>query len=320
MRLLQRIPKVSSRIDRHLGWDTKHRTPLKRCPAQNIVVGKIPGPENPEESDRLSTSADIGPPIHSTARRRQSRLNQRGRKSQGMQRGTRLKIKTILTSTPSLQRLARKVKSALSGGTSFTSSANYWEDRYRQGGTSGAGSYDRLAEFKAQVLNTFVRENNIRSVIEFGSGDGAQLELADYPDYTGIDVSTTAIETTRRRFAGNGAFRFLHSSEVTDDLQADLVLSLDVIYHLVEDEVFNDYMKQLFAASSRWVIIYASNESQPHQTPHVRHREFTRWIDANEPGFRLVHRIPNVYPYSADDPDHTSFADFYIFEMSPAAG
>lgn len=235
------------------------------------------------------------------------------------QTGTRLKIPAILAKAPWLQRLARRSTSALRGKKSFTSSANYWEDRYRQGGTSGAGSYDRLAQFKAQVLNTFVRENNIRSVIEFGSGDGAQLELADYPDYTGVDVSTTAIETTRRRFAGNSAIRFLHTAEVPDDLQADLVLSLDVIYHLVEDEVFNDYMTQLFAASSRWVIIYASNESQPPQTPHVRHREFTRWIDANEPRFRLIQRIPNAYPYSADDPDHTSFADFYIFELSPTS-
>ena len=52
---------------------------------------------------------------------------------------------------------------------SFPSSQFYCENRYKKGGTSGAGSYDRTARFKADILNSFVKENNIESVIEFGS-------------------------------------------------------------------------------------------------------------------------------------------------------
>lgn len=37
--------------------------------------------------------------------------------------------------------------------------------------------------------NDFVRARGIDSVIEFGCGDGAQLALAEYPAYGGIDVS-----------------------------------------------------------------------------------------------------------------------------------
>lgn len=43
-------------------------------------------------------------------------------------------------------------------------SRQYWEERYRNGGTSGEGSYNRLAEFKAKVLNDFVQCNNIKSI------------------------------------------------------------------------------------------------------------------------------------------------------------
>src|SRR6478735_4621292 len=39
----------------------------------------------------------------------------------------------------------------------FLTSQHYWESRYSAGGTSGSGSVDRLARFKAEVLNTFVR-------------------------------------------------------------------------------------------------------------------------------------------------------------------
>ena len=60
----------------------------------------------------------------------------------------------------------------------FTDSGSYWEQRYVRKRTSGAGSYGRLAVHKAEVLNQFVTDNNIDTVVEFGCGDGNQLTLA----------------------------------------------------------------------------------------------------------------------------------------------
>ncbi|MCV7211817.1 hypothetical protein H7J75_24685 [Mycolicibacterium canariasense] len=195
----------------------------------------------------------------------------------------------------------------------FTSSQDYWERRYRLGGNSGAGSYNRLARFKADYLNEFVAANGIDSVIEFGSGDGSQLALAKYPSYVGVDVSETVLANTRAMFAGNPAIQFLHTSEVTENHRAELALSLDVIYHLVEDVTFDAYMRQLFDAATKFVIVYASNEDKPWSSPHVRHRQFTKWVERNRSDFGLIERIPNPYPYSEKDPENTSFADFFAF-------
>jgi cobalamin biosynthesis Mg chelatase CobN len=142
------------------------------------------------------------------------------------------------------------------------------------------------------------------------------LDLAKYPTYIGVDVSQTAVKATRERFADNGSIRFLHTNEVTENARAALSLSIDVIYHLVEDEVFDAYMTQLFDASTKFVVIYSSNEDRSWPDPHVRHRQFTRWIDSRRPHFKLMRKIPNAYPYSEDDPDNTSFADFYIFSCA----
>lgn len=218
-------------------------------------------------------------------------------------------IKAALKATPVIGPMIQKLRAP----KLIDSSAEYWEDRYRSGGHSGAGSYSRLAEFKAEFINGYVAKNDIGSVIEFGSGDGAQLALAKYPDYVGVDVSETIVEKARAAFAGNETVRIFHTSEVGPDLNADLTLSLDVIYHLVEDDVFNTYMRQLFAASDRAVIIYSSNKDQP-CAPHVRHRKFTDWTSANRPDFKLVQHEPNRYPHNDKDPDNTSFADFYVFE------
>ncbi|MDM0067679.1 class I SAM-dependent methyltransferase [Variovorax sp. J31P207] len=199
-------------------------------------------------------------------------------------------------------------------GQSFDS-AKYWSDRYRTGGNSGAGSYGRLAQFKAETINSFVRENGIDSVIEFGCGDGAQLALADYPSYLGFDVTDASIELCKSKFGQDTTKNFL-SSSAYDFERADLVLSLDVIFHLIEDEVFHEYMQRLFASADRYVIIYSSNMNSDWPASHVKHRKFSDWIEIYHADFERVGYVPNPYPLHGD-PQNESFADFYIYRKRP---
>jgi len=39
-----------------------------------------------------------------------------------------------------------------------------------------------------------VQTKDMRTVTEFGCGDGSQLELGHYPEYVGVDVAASAIE------------------------------------------------------------------------------------------------------------------------------
>jgi hypothetical protein len=94
---------------------------------------------------------------------------------------------------------------------------------------------------------------------------------------------------------------------------ADLSLSLDVIYHLVEDSVFDAYMRRLFSFAWRFVIIYSSNMDRDWPSKHVRHREFTRWVENNRPEWCLLSVIKNPYPFDPSNQEQTSFADFYLF-------
>lgn len=200
-------------------------------------------------------------------------------------------------------------------GRGFQGSAAYWQDRYRRQETSGAGSYGRLAEFKAKVLNEFVATEGITSVIELGSGDGSQLGLAKYPSYLGVDISPTALENCRARYAGDAGKAFMELDRFrVDRPMADLVLSLDVIYHLVEDAAFEAHMRDLFGAARRRVVIYSSNKPRFSPSPHVRHRKFSDWVERHATGWRLARVIPNAYPFSWLNRSQTSFADFYIYE------
>jgi len=229
-------------------------------------------------------------------------------------------MKTTLESIVSNIPFAATTMNRCSSLLTFRGSRKYWEDRYSSGRNSGPGSYGQLAEFKAEFINAFVKTHTVPSVIEFGSGDGNQLELAEYPQYTGLDVSRTAIEGCRQKFADDCTKRFyLYDSTVFPDTQhlfrAQLALSLDVVYHLVEDHVFSNYMEHLFDAAERFVVVYSSNHDEVPVSPHMRHRRFSEWVTDYRPDWKLVERVPNRYPYDPKRPKETSLADFFVFEQ-----
>lgn len=191
----------------------------------------------------------------------------------------------------------------------YPGSIRYWERRYARGGHSGLGSTGRLAAYKAEWLNRFVEEKRVHNVIEFGCGDGNQLSLAMYPAYLGLDVAPTAIRRCRELFAADPAKQFRVYQPFAFDpnpVEADLALSLEVLFHLTEDDLYERYMQHLFAASRRWVVIFAPDEPDHTggQFPHVRPRRFTQDVP---PGWNLHHREPNPHR-------DISMSDFFVFE------
>jgi hypothetical protein len=99
---------------------------------------------------------------------------------------------------------------------------------------------------------------------------------------------------------------------------AELAISLDVVYHLVEDNIFGEYMERLFDAATKFVIVYADNKDYPYvKGTHVRHRCFTKWIEIHKPNWQLIQNIQNKYPWLypwEGDGQNCSWSDFYIFQ------
>ena len=198
-------------------------------------------------------------------------------------------------------------------------SKKYWEDRYVNKNNSGAGSYGRLALFKAEVINDFIEKNKVGSVIEFGCGDGNQLSLLKIPKYIGLDVSKKSVGLCSEIFAAdNNKSFFLYDPQYFIDktkvFEADLTMSLDVIYHLVENEVFEKYMQDLFLCSKKYVIIYSSDtdDQRGFRAQHVLLRKFSSWVETNASNWKLITKIKNKYPLN-NNPEEESLSDFYIY-------
>lgn len=154
-------------------------------------------------------------------------------------------------------------------------SREYWEKRYEEGGHSGLGSYGFLANYKKNFINKFIKKNNIKSLLEYGCGDGNQLLMISCDEIYGVDVSDVAIEKCKELMP-NGKFSVISENDELFLKKTDLLLSLDVLYHLLEDEVFERYLKNIVEHSSEYVIIYSSDfDDNENFSKHVRHRKFS---------------------------------------------
>lgn len=204
--------------------------------------------------------------------------------------------------------------------------AGYWDRRYREGRTSGAGSEGDEGAYKAQYITDFCKEHNVTSVIDWGCGDGQVLELIRFPDgisYLGVDVSPTVIDRMREKFV------FPYSFAVADDyfredaqlltrmqyntphsltghaVKRSLALSMDVLFHLPDDADYFGYLVQLFGSAERFVVIYATNTPDGRTARHVFRREFTPDIAERFPDWKLK---------VAEDPLRPGLASFFVYE------
>jgi hypothetical protein len=199
---------------------------------------------------------------------------------------------------------------------------NYWDERYKSNRNSGSGSYGRLSQFKAEVINNFVKENKINEILEFGCGDGNNLQFYNVENYHGVDISIEAIKICRAKYTGVEGKNFYTYDELYDLKRSfECTMSLDVIYHLSDDVIYYKYLDELFGLSSKYVIIY-SNSTNYHfagvdtTAGYVLFRDFLKDVEKLYKNYTLIELIPNEFPYSVTLPDDTSFADFYIFEKN----
>ena len=114
-----------------------------------------------------------------------------------------------------------------------------------------------MAEFKAKVINDFIKEHYIQSLLDYGVGDGNQLKLIETTNisYIGLDVSQTIItkckdifkEDTNKKFILINDFDF---NQHINTNSVELSISCDVIYHLIDDKIYFEYLDNLFKSSS----------------------------------------------------------------------
>lgn len=114
-----------------------------------------------------------------------------------------------------------------------------WGTNDAGAGNSGTGSTMKSTAAYRVVLQQFLADHGIRSVVDAGCGDWEFSQLIDWGgiDYKGFDIVDAVIEQNKHRFTAPNVHFFV-GNIVEDELPAaDLLISKHVLQHLPERDV-----------------------------------------------------------------------------------
>jgi len=163
----------------------------------------------------------------------------------------------------------------------------YWEDRYYQGETSGAGSYGSEAAFKIDLIISLVEELGCRTLLDLGCGDAniafTLLKRLPHLRYLGLDISPYILNRNRRRAAKAKIPAIFCVGDLTKKwptpISFDCVLLLDVLFHLKEDRSFFNALQNVLHFTGKVAVLTAWNPKalgtrQP-EAAHCFYRDFS---------------------------------------------
>lgn len=181
----------------------------------------------------------------------------------------------------------------------FKNSHQYWNNRYDYGGNSGKGSRDSNASSKATFFNQLIKQYGLKFAIELGSGDGENAYLYHIEKYIGYDISPTAVSVATKRNKTRNNVQFFHEKDPffhakstiqsKYDPEESIAISFDVLFHLVEDAVYKQYLYDLTQGDHYYILIYSTNFDQITQEAHIKHRRFSE--DVCSFGWSIVQRM-----------------------------
>ena len=124
----------------------------------------------------------------------------------------------------------------------------YW------GNGSGDGSDPKKVKVYINLIEDFIKKNNVKSIVDFGCGDWQFSNLINFNDaeYLGIDLVDSVIDSNNRKYSKKN-IKFSRFKAYREIPKADLLLVKDVLQHLPREEV-KKIIDQLFI-NYKFVIV-----------------------------------------------------------------
>lgn len=136
---------------------------------------------------------------------------------------------------------------------------NVFDDYYKIGHDSGRGSnVDCTIQYR-QTVESFIRLNRVRSVLDVGCGDWQFSNLIpwEYYDvsYTGLDISPFIIDRNTQRF-GTDKIKFSvlrEASELRRFGEVDLIICKDALQHM-PSPMINEFL-DIFEGKAKFSLV-----------------------------------------------------------------
>jgi 2-polyprenyl-3-methyl-5-hydroxy-6-metoxy-1,4-benzoquinol methylase len=137
---------------------------------------------------------------------------------------------------------------------------SFWDFRYAMFPDTGSGIGSRGSNLvkKRELIRAQIEELKPDSVIDVGCGDLEVMKDLSIRNYTGIDISHTAVDIAKSK---RPDWEFVCGQATDLDLApADLVICMDVLIHQPTRELYEKFCGQLLNLSKQHLIVAAYNQ------------------------------------------------------------
>ncbi len=170
-----------------------------------------------------------------------------------------------------------------------------WGENENGEGTSGTGStVASTVEYRA-LVQKFMKDHRIKSVVDIGCGDWEFSRLMNWDgiDYTGLDVVKSVINKNKQKYAKSN-IRFIHADISKYNLpKGDLLLCKDVLMHLPNKDVasvLRNFKKYMYC-----LVTNNISKNRNYKINRDIKRGGFRFVDVTRPPFNLKGKI--IYTY-----------------------
>lgn len=151
-------------------------------------------------------------------------------------------------------------------------------------GFSGSGSLVHFARPYMNFLQDFVKNNEIKSVVDAGCGDWTFSRHMDWRgcDYIGFDVVKSVVERNQKYFS-SPSIQFVHSNFIAMELPpADLLICKDVLQHCTNDDIL-----AFISQFKNYKHCLITNDIEPCDINTLIKRGEWRPVDLTKPPFNV---------------------------------
>lgn len=120
------------------------------------------------------------------------------------------------------------------------------------GGSGGGSSPENTVEYRA-LLQKFLKDYNIKSVVDYGCGNWSFSHLIDWTgiEYLGIDIVNSVVERNNILFGSDHVY-FMNYMDPT---KADLLILKDVLQHWSNESIHYFFEDLEYAHDFKFILI-----------------------------------------------------------------
>lgn len=131
---------------------------------------------------------------------------------------------------------------------------NYWDTRYRNGGSSSDHDITVSRAWKQRVITEYA--GHLDAVVDVGCGDLTFWAAGVRPRaYTGIDISPSIIEENRRAHP-DWTFHCSPAEVPVPGVSGRVVICQDMLFHVMDDAAYRQILRNLTRYAEEWLFIF----------------------------------------------------------------